>query len=394
MAAARPVISIQAKDGKNTSVVRPHVFSSPIRSDLVQFVSTQMRKNNRQPYAVNENSGAQTSAESWGTGRAVARIPRVSGGGTSRSGQGAFGNMCRKGRMFAPTKIWRRWHRRINKNQRRYAVCSAIAATAEPALVLARGHRVSNVPEIPLVVATADVSTIAKTKDAVALLKRVGAYSDVERVISSRHVRSGKGKMRNRRYVQRRGPLVVYQTEGTLVRAFRNIPGIDLVNVHKLNLLQLAPGGHLGRFVIWTEDAFKQLDHVFGSHAHESLEKSGYKPPRPIMANPDLGRIINSSSVQEVLRDTQSRRKFTPRKKNPLVNTGALVKLNPYALAQRRRAISLAKLGAKRAAANLATRKSGKPTKASAARKTERAAAKAMAKKRSQIISLITGVKH
>ncbi len=31
--------------------------------------------------------GHQTSAESWGTGRAVARIPRVRGGGTHRSGQ-------------------------------------------------------------------------------------------------------------------------------------------------------------------------------------------------------------------------------------------------------------------------------------------------------------------
>ena len=40
-----------------------------------------------------------------GTGRAVARIPRVGGGGTHRSGQAAFGNMCRGGRMFAPTKV-------------------------------------------------------------------------------------------------------------------------------------------------------------------------------------------------------------------------------------------------------------------------------------------------
>ena len=32
-------------------------------------------------------AGHQTSAESWGTGRAVARIPRVGGGGTHRSGQ-------------------------------------------------------------------------------------------------------------------------------------------------------------------------------------------------------------------------------------------------------------------------------------------------------------------
>ncbi len=83
--------------------------------------------------------GEQTSAESWGTGRAVARIPRVRGGGTHRSGQGAFGNMCRGGRMYAPLKVWRKWHRKINLKQRRYALVSAIAASGVPSLVLARG---------------------------------------------------------------------------------------------------------------------------------------------------------------------------------------------------------------------------------------------------------------
>ena len=52
------------------------------------------------------------------SGRAVARIPRVSGGGTHRAGQAAFGNMCRSGRMFAPTKIWRKWHVKINQGQK------------------------------------------------------------------------------------------------------------------------------------------------------------------------------------------------------------------------------------------------------------------------------------
>ena len=85
-------------------------------------------------------SGHQTSAESWGTGRAVARIPRVRGGGTHRSGQGAFGNMCRGGHMFAPTKVYRRWHRKVSVQQKRYAMVSAIAATGVPALVMAKGN--------------------------------------------------------------------------------------------------------------------------------------------------------------------------------------------------------------------------------------------------------------
>eukprot|EP00919_Chromeraceae_sp_WS-2016_P037876 GHVR01090437.1.p1 GENE.GHVR01090437.1~~GHVR01090437.1.p1 ORF type:complete len:100 (-),score=3.97 GHVR01090437.1:866-1165(-) len=92
------------------------------------------------------------SAESWGTGRAVARIPRVGGSGTSRSGQAAFGNMCRKGRMFAPLRIWRKWHRRTNLRQKRFAVATAIAASAILPLVEARGHRVNKIPELPLVI--------------------------------------------------------------------------------------------------------------------------------------------------------------------------------------------------------------------------------------------------
>ena len=80
------------------------------------------------------------SAESWGTGRAVARIPRVSGSGTNRAGQAAFGNMCRKGRMFAPIKTWRRWHRKVNLKQKRHAAASAIAASAITPLVQARGN--------------------------------------------------------------------------------------------------------------------------------------------------------------------------------------------------------------------------------------------------------------
>ena len=39
-----------------------------------------------------------------------------------RSGQAAFGNMCRGGRMFAPTKQWRRWHRKVGVAQKRCVV--------------------------------------------------------------------------------------------------------------------------------------------------------------------------------------------------------------------------------------------------------------------------------
>uniref|UniRef100_T1GS66 Ribosomal protein L4 n=1 Tax=Megaselia scalaris TaxID=36166 RepID=T1GS66_MEGSC len=100
LATTRPLVSVYTEKNeatKGNTIVLPAVFKAPIRPDVVNEIHQLMRRNNRQPYAVSEEAGHQTSAESWGTGRAVARIPRVRGGGTHRSGQGAFGNMCRGG---------------------------------------------------------------------------------------------------------------------------------------------------------------------------------------------------------------------------------------------------------------------------------------------------------
>ncbi|CAK0772501.1 60S ribosomal protein L4 [Coccomyxa viridis] len=336
MASARPLVSVQALEGDASEQANlPAVFTAPLRPDIVRIVHTGLAKNKRQPYAVSVKAGHQTSAESWGTGRAVSRIPRVPGGGTHRAGQGAFGNMCRGGRMFAPTKTWRRWHRKVNINQKRYAVASALAASAVPSLVLARGHRIEQVAEIPLVVDDG-AQTLTKTRKALDLLQRLGAAPDAEKARESRNIRRGKGKMRNRRYTTRKGPLVVYSEDSGIMRAFRNIPGVDVARVDRLNLLQLAPGGHLGRFIIWTRSAFDRLDEVFGTTEVESTQKRGYKLPRNIMANADLTRLINSDEVQTIVRPPKVSRMVVPLKKNPLKNLGALLKLNPYAKAARR----------------------------------------------------------
>ncbi|KAJ6843684.1 uncharacterized protein M6B38_295400 [Iris pallida] len=132
--------------------------------------------------------------------------------------------MCRGGRMFAPTKIWRRWHRRVNVNQRRFAVVSALAASSVPSLVLARGHKIESVPELPLVVSDS-IESVEKTSAAIKILNQIGALPDANKAKDSTAIRPGKGKMRNRRYISRKGPLIVYGTEGAkIVKAFRNIP--------------------------------------------------------------------------------------------------------------------------------------------------------------------------
>eukprot|EP00478_Filoreta_tenera_P000520 GABV01000523.1.p1 GENE.GABV01000523.1~~GABV01000523.1.p1 ORF type:complete len:365 (+),score=137.36 GABV01000523.1:17-1111(+) len=342
--AANPLTSVYGLDGeKKGTTARPAVFTAPIRPDLIHDVHTSMAKNKRQAYGVKVHfgpagivAGHQHSAHSWGTGRAVSRIPRVSGGGTHRAGQGAFGNMCRGGRMFAPTRTFRRWHRRINKNQRRYAVASALAATAQTPLVMARGHRVAEVPETPLVVDNG-IESITKTKDAAALLKKLGAYGDVEKVWNTRKIRAGKGKRRNRRHKMRRGPLIIYANDEGIHQAFRNLPGVEICCVDRLNLLQLAPGSHLGRFCIWSQAAYDKLDSVFGTNDQASDAKKGYKLPRPLMTQTDLARILNSDEIQSKLRPANNDILRKRLKKNPLKNAGEMIKLNPYAATVRRR---------------------------------------------------------
>ena len=50
-------------------------------------------------------------------------------------------------------------------------------------------------------------------------------------------MRAGKGKLRNRRHVQKLGPMVVYDTDAGCTKAFRNIPGVDVMQARMTNPL-------------------------------------------------------------------------------------------------------------------------------------------------------------
>jgi len=118
--------------------------------------------------------------------------------------------MCRKARMYAPLKIWRKWHLKANITQRRHAVAAALAASAVTPLVMARGHRVDNIPELPLVIDNLKQTT---TKSLLSVLTAFGVGDELAKVRKSKKVRTGAGKYRNSRYVLRKGPLIVYGDE-------------------------------------------------------------------------------------------------------------------------------------------------------------------------------------
>ncbi|XLS58710.1 hypothetical protein HN51_008465 [Arachis hypogaea] len=129
----------------------------------------------------------------------------------------------------------------------------------------------------------------------------------------------------------------MYGTEGAkAVKAFRNIPGVEVANLERLNLLKLAPSGHLGRFVIWTKSAFEKLDSIYGTFQKASEKKKGYILSRSKTVNADLARIINSDEVQSVVRPIKKEIKRATLKKNPLKNLNVMLRLNPYAKAAKR----------------------------------------------------------
>jgi len=276
--------------------------------------------------------------------------------------------------MFAPTKQWRRWHRKVGVAQKRYAICSAIAATGVPSLVMAKGHVIDGIPEVPLVVADS-VQSFTKTKQAVEFLRRNKAWADIAKVYASRRMRAGKGKLRNRRHVQKLGPLVVYDQDQGLTKAFRNIPGCDAIQVDNLNLLKLAPGGHVGRFIIWTESAFKKLDGLYGTWRKPSATKAGWNLPQPKMANTDLTALLKSDAIRAVLRAPNKKVSRAVVRTNPLKNIRTMLQLNPYAAVVKKnaelnaeknlrlKAAKIAKATGKPALANPMAKRAGKVVK-------------------------------
>merc|ERR1711920_234617 len=169
-----------------------------------------------------------------------------------------------------------------------------------------------------------------RTRPTFKILEKLGLKEELKKVADSKRVRAGKGKARNRKYKKRLGPLVIYNEDNGIVRAARNIPGVETACVTRLNILKLAPGGNFGRLILWTEGAFKKLHDIYGTLKSGAPLKKGYTLPRAQMENADIARIINSTEVQSVLRPKLEAPKKFPKKRNALKNKDVMKQLNPY----------------------------------------------------------------
>lgn len=252
-------IKVHTLEGKTKgSVTLPPVFETPLRRDIIKRAVLAQQSARYQSHGVDPMAGKRTSAESWGTGHGKARVPRRKGQGYRSASHGAFAPFTVSGRRAHPPEAARNHLERINKKERRLAIRSAIAATGNLDLVTSRGH-IFEAKQLPLVIMD-KFQDIQSTEEVKEVLENLGVWSDIVRVKNGRKVRGGNARRRGRKYRRPVGPLIIIAKDGGIGRAARNLPGVNVVYVSKLNAEVLAPGTQPGRLAIWTKSAMMALE--------------------------------------------------------------------------------------------------------------------------------------
>ena len=251
-------VNVYSIEGEVSGEVElPAIFNEVYRPDLIKRAVISSQTARIQPMGNDPMAGKRTSAESWGSGRGAAMVPRIKNGART-----AFVPQAIGGRKAHPIRVDKNHHEKINNKERRLAIRSAVAATANKELVEKRGHKVENVPAFPLVVED-DLESVKQTKETREIFKNLGVYDDIVRAKTGRKIRAGRGKTRGRKYKKAKGPLVVVGDDKGIKLGARNHAGVDVVSVENLNAELLAPGTHPGRLTIFTKSAVEKLGGLF-----------------------------------------------------------------------------------------------------------------------------------
>jgi len=240
-------------DGKSSDQIDlPEIFNTQFRPDLIRKSFNTFHSNKRQPYGSDKLAGCRHSTASAGKGRGMSRVPRLSQGQ-----RGALAPCVVGGRRAHPPKAERNWKEKINKKEKLLAKKSALAATAQKEIVNSRGHKFDDKVTLPVIIDD-KFEKVKKTKDIIKILDKIGIYDDVLRATNGKHIRAGRGKMRNRRYKTPKSILIV-TTNDVIIKSSSNLTGVDVIKPEDINIGHLAPGGDPGRLTVFTKSALKNI---------------------------------------------------------------------------------------------------------------------------------------
>lgn len=220
-------------EGKNIGSIKISNFEKiRINVKLINKISNLAYYKKKNLQKRNIKAGTQTSSQSWGTGRALARLPRVKGEGTGRSGQASIANMCRGGRVFIPLKQHRKWYKKVNRKSHFQALLSCFIASTYAPLVLSKGHNITDINYFPLILEDL-VNYSWSSFEVLHALKNAGGLLDIKK---SRKVHIKSSKLNN----YKKGPLFVLNKKNELYFLLRNIYNLETTDSRYLSINQVS----------------------------------------------------------------------------------------------------------------------------------------------------------
>ena len=260
----RAVLTIEGK--KDSDIDLPNVFETEINRALIHRAYINLESHGFQKHSTKPTAGMEVVADSNDppTGRGVARIAKIKGGGGGRAGQAGEVASTRGGRQAHPPISAKVIYKKINKKENKLALCSALAATTSKELVEKRGHKVEGIDAFPLVVSD-DIEKITKTSELIKILGDLKITQDVDR-LRNRKRRTGKVALRGRISKIGKSALFVVSKSENISKAAGTIPGIDVCSAKNLSVLNLAPGGTLIRLTVFSKKAIEEIGEIKSRH--------------------------------------------------------------------------------------------------------------------------------
>jgi len=259
-----PILTTDGK--KDGDVDLPLIFSTEFRKDLIHKAFTNLNSHKFQPQGRHPTAGMDVVARSNDppTGQGRSRIAKMRGGGGGRQGEAGGVASVRGGRQAHPPNVKKAIYKKLNNKEYKLALSSAISATKLKEIIVARGHKIGNIENFPIIVSD-EIETIEHTKDIVKILNSLNLMEDVNR-LKSRKPRTGKSALRGRGKKIGKSILFVVSKSEKLAKACGAIPGIDVKMASQLSVLDLAPGADPIRLTVYSKSALEDIAKIKSSH--------------------------------------------------------------------------------------------------------------------------------
>jgi len=261
-----PVFGLDGVKGKTLKL--PRVFSERLEPELIARAVLAIQTSKKQAQGTKPRAGRENTAEyrgmrglpqgQRGINVGHARLPRLKNRTMILSGRVAGIPRAVGGPKAHPPKAEKKFVEKINKKEKRKALKSAVASSANKELVSNR-HRIADSVIVPIVVVD-KFEDISKTRDVLAFFEAIGIKTDTDNAKDKTKRKSGKGKRRGRTKKKKKSVLIVTGKNSAVYRAARNLIGVDIVPVNEVNADLFAPGGLPGRLTVFTESAIAWME--------------------------------------------------------------------------------------------------------------------------------------